>query len=208
MLTVGLLLKMKMKLSLDKTVNFLTLRNNTWTLFSHKSCYNVIMHQGGSYFLLLTLFYKLSRMWIVSSICDLLLIYIYPRTCATSPLNLLTRGSPSMRILGPTARAIVSLQESSWIVIIHLSGELTRWCTLSTTSCFTLTRILSFKIIITFVWHHLWCCSTSRAMSALDSLDFSQAGASVVVLDHIITSVFLQLARLHLTGILNIRTWY
>ena len=132
MLTVGLLFKMKIKFSLDKTVNCCTFRNNTWTLFSHKSCYNVIMHQGGSYCLLLTLFYRLSRMWIVSSICDLLLIYIYPRTCATSPLNLLTRGSPSMRILGPTARAIVSLQESSWIVIIHLSGELTRWCTLST----------------------------------------------------------------------------
>ena len=93
--------------------------------------------------------------------------YIYPRTCATSPSNLLTRGSPSMRILGPTARAIVSLQESSWIVIIHLSGELTRWCFLLTTSRFILTRILSFKIVITFAWHHLWCCSTSRAMSAL-----------------------------------------
>ena len=147
-------------------------------------------------------------MLIVSSTKWLQMNYFYPRTCATSPSNLLTRGSPSMRILGPTARAIVSLQESSWIVIIHLSGELTWWCILLTTSCFTLTRILSFKIIITFVWHHLWCCSTSRAMSALDLLDFSRAGASVVVLDHIITSVFLQLARLRFTGILNIRTWY
>ena len=72
MLTVGLLLKMKIKLSLDETVNFCTLRNNTWTLFSHKSCYNVIMHQGG---LLIR-----PKRWQLRSKLDyeLFLILVYP----------------------------------------------------------------------------------------------------------------------------------
>ena len=147
-------------------------------------------------------------MWIVSSICDLHLIYIYPRTCATSPLNLLTRGSPSMRILGPTARSYTQPSGIILDVMKHLSDELTRWCACVNYFVFDTYLYLVAQHIITFAWHHHWCCSTSRAMSALGifGLQPSWCFSCCAGPHHHIR--FLQLARLRFTGILNLETWY